>query len=108
MRSKTNKPKANFYNEFRSILPVRYSLIEKRLLSPLHKTHMKKYLQLENESQILREALKILDGKYINEILDSKIDKMENQKEELFQELIDSKALTDNEPLTDSEANSDS
>ena len=105
MRSEISKPmRVNYYNDFKNILHENYSLIGKRLLNPLHKTHMKKYLRLVKESQILDAALNILDGKYINEILNDLIGEMENQKEELFQALIDSKAiLMDSEAISDSE-----
>ena len=97
MRSKTSKPRSNYYKDFRSILHVKYSLIEKRLLIPLHKICMKEYIQLVKESQILAEKFKTLDNKDENQVneIQYEIEKMYIQKEELFQALVDSEAISD-------------
>ena len=93
LRFRTNKLKADYYYDFKSILHVKYSLIEKRRLKPLHKTCMKEYMTLVKESQTLDEKMRTSDN--IDEELQYELDKICMQREELFQALMDSNAISD-------------
>ena len=100
----------DYYYDFESILHVKYSLFKKKRVKPLHKTYMKEYMTLVKESQTLEEKSQTLEKKmetsddtggeqrYELDKICIQLDKLDMQKEELFQALMNNDVIKKNCP----------